>query len=116
TAGWLALLLAGTSGSPAPAQTFGPPIPTELVLVLLNREGSVRFTLATYYTQWENPFKIKETVYSRVLRMPVSSTFRLVASTPTSPLFEGTYVVNRYWSVGFWYNPIRGERLKKDVL
>ena len=31
------------------AQTFGPPVPTERLLQFLDREGNVRFTLASYY-------------------------------------------------------------------
>jgi hypothetical protein len=106
------LIIAST---PARAQSFGPPVATELVLVLLDREGSVRFTLSGYYTEWENPFRITVYRYSDLLDRRVAGHFRLQARTPVSPLFEGKYVLSRHWSVGFWYNPIRGERLEKTV-
>src|SRR3954454_9105019 len=101
------LALAG----PVRAQSFGPPVPTELVLVLLKRDANVRFTLSTYYAAWQNPFQVTASVRSNLLNRRVTQTFRLFASTPASPLFEGTYVLNPRWAVGFWYNPIRGERL-----
>jgi hypothetical protein len=94
---------------------FGPPVPTEQVLVLLDREGTVRFTLAGFYTSWENPFKIPVTTFSTLLNRPVTKQFNLTASTPASPLVEALYVLNRHWSVGLWYNPIRGEHLKQTV-
>jgi hypothetical protein len=117
----LVYFLAGPTVRPARAQSFGPPVPTELVLVLLDREGSVRFTLASYYTAWENPFRLTVTTFSpgrASLGLPgaVSQTYRLVANTPASPLVEGNYVLTRRWSVGFWYNPIRGERLRTMVM
>jgi hypothetical protein len=102
-------------GAPARAQMFGPPVPTELVLVLLDREGSVRFTLSGYYTAWENPFRVPVTVSSDLLDRQVTRQFRLVGDTAASPLFEGMYVLSRRWGVGFWYNPIRGERLRQTV-
>jgi hypothetical protein len=106
--GAVGLLGLGLCCGSARAQTFGPPVPTELVLVLLDREGTVRFTLASYYTLWENPFRLT------LLRMDGSATRTVTrtAQTPSSPLIEGTYVLSRRWSAGFWYNPIRGERLK----
>jgi hypothetical protein len=90
-------------------------VPTELVLVLLDREGNVLFTLSGFYTRWENPFKVPVTVFSELLDRPVSREFTLVADTPASPLIEGKYVLSRRWSVGFWYNPIRNERLRQTV-
>jgi hypothetical protein len=99
----------------ARAQSFEPPVPTERVLVLLDREGNVRFTLSSYYTAWENPFRISVSTSSALLNRTVTRDFRLTASTPASPLFEGTYQVSRNWGVGFWYNPIRGERLQTTV-
>ena len=111
----LVLLLAGLSVPPARAQSFGPPVPTELVLVLLDREGTVRFTLSSYYAQWQNPFQITVPVFSDLLCTTVTKKFNLIASTPASPLFEGKYVLSRRWSAGFWYNPISGERLRKAV-
>src|SRR5437763_10615506 len=89
------LLLTGLIVSPVRAQSFGPPVPTELVLVLLDREGTVRFTLSSYYTQWQNPFRITESVFSGLLGRRVRTNFRLIASTPASPLFEGKYVLSR---------------------
>jgi hypothetical protein len=101
--------------SPIAAQTFEPPVPTERVLVLLDREGSARFTVAAYYTSWENPFRISVSTSSDLLNRTVTRNFNLVASTPASPLVEGTYVLGRRWAVGFWYNPIRGEHLQDTV-
>jgi hypothetical protein len=111
----LLLFLATSIAAPVRAQSFGPPVPTELVLVLLDREGSVRFTLSSYYAQWQNPFQGKVTAFSPALRRRITVPFRLLGATPSSPLFEGNYVLSRRWSVGFWYNPIRGERLEQTV-
>jgi hypothetical protein len=96
------------------AQSFGPPVPTELVLVLLDREGNVRFTLSGYYARWENPFRVTLTATDS-FGAEVTQKFRFVAETPSSPLLEGKLVVSRRWAVGFWYNPIRGEQLRTDV-
>ena len=102
--------------SPARAQSFGPPVQTEVILQFFDRHGNARFTLATYYAQWQNPFRIGVTTVSPALNFqPVSGNFRLVGDTPASPLFEGTYTLSRRWRVGLWYNPIRGERLRKTV-
>jgi hypothetical protein len=111
----LLLLLAGPVVGPARAQSFGPPVPTELVLVLLSREGNVRFTLSSFYASWQNPFQVQVRTFSNALQRRVSSQHRLLAATPSSPLFEGSYYLSRRWSVGFWYNPIRGERLQETV-
>jgi hypothetical protein len=101
--------------SPARAQSFGPPVPTELVLVLLDREGNVRFTLSGFYASWQNPFQVSASVRSDLLNRRVTKTFRLFAATPSSPLLEATYVISRRWGIGLWYNPIRGERLQQTV-
>jgi hypothetical protein len=90
-------------------------VPTALILVLLDKSGHPRFVLGAYAAQWENPFKVKVATFSPALEQVVSGQVRAIASTPVSPLFEGTYAVSRRWSVGFWYNPIRGERLRKSV-
>lgn len=109
------LLLTFAFCEAAGAQSFGPPVPTELVLVLLDREGNVRFTLSGFYAAWQNPFQVTASVRSNLLNRRVTKTFRLFAATPSSPLLEGTYVLSRRWGVGFWYNPIRGERLQQTV-
>jgi hypothetical protein len=102
--------------APARAQSFGPPVQANVILQFFDRQGNARFTLGTYYAQWENPFRVAVTTVSPALNFqPVSGTFRLVGETPASPLFEGTYTLSRRWRVGFWYNPIRGERLRKVV-
>jgi len=100
---------------PACAQSFGPPVPTDLILVLLDKSGHARFTLGAYAAQWENPFRVTVRTFSPALGEVVSGKVRAIASTPASPLFEGTYALSGRWSVGFWYNPIRGERLRKSV-
>jgi hypothetical protein len=101
---------------PARAQSFGPPVQTDVVLQFFDRQGRERFTLAGYYAQWENPFHVSVTTVSPALNFqPVSGSFRLVGDTPASPLFEATYTISRHWRVGLWYNPIRGERLQKVV-
>jgi hypothetical protein len=100
----------------ARAQSFGPPVQMDVILQFFDRQGHARFTLATYYAQWENPFRVGVTTVSPALNFqPVSGSFRLVGETPASPLFEGTYTLSPRWRVGFWYNPIRGERLRKAV-
>jgi hypothetical protein len=110
---FLLALLLGSITPPVCAQSFGPPVPTELVLVLLDREGTVRFTLSGFYTEWQNPFRITlGPRYSTIDRRLETGHFRLLAATPVSPLLEGKYVLGRRWSLGFWYNPIRGERLR----
>ena len=109
------LLTFAFSGATASAQSFEPPVPTERVLVLLDREGNVRFTLSGFYTSWENPFRVSVSTSSALLGRTVTRDFSLTADTPASPLFEGTYQVGRRWGVGFWYNPIRGERLQTTV-
>src|SRR5207249_825607 len=38
-----------------------------------------------------------------------------IGDTPASPLFEAKYNLSRHWSLGLWYNPIRGERIHKTV-
>src|SRR5437667_74839 len=92
-------LLSLASCGAARAQSFEPPVPTERVLVLLDREGNVRFTLSSYYTAWENPFRVSVSTSSGLLNRTVTRHFKLTASTPASPLFEGTYQVNRNWGV-----------------
>jgi hypothetical protein len=99
----------------ARAQSFEPPVSSQRLLVLLDQEGNVRFTLASYYTAWENPFRVSVSTNSALLNRVVTRDFRLVAGTPASPLLEGTYLLGRRWAVGFWYNPIRGEGLQTTV-
>src|SRR5262249_22296901 len=102
--------------SPAHAQSFGPPVQADVILRFFDRQGNVRFTLASYYAVWENPYRVSVTTVSPALNFqPVSGTFRLTGDAPPSPLFEGTYTISPRWRVGFWYNPIRGERLQKLV-
>jgi hypothetical protein len=112
---FLILLMVGSSAGPARGQSFGPPVPTDLVLVLLDREGNVRFTLSGYYAHWQNPFQVTAAAVSATDCMTHLQKVRTFAKTPASPLFEGQYVLSRRWSVGFWYNPIRGERLRTTV-
>jgi hypothetical protein len=111
----LTLLVVGPLAPTAQAQSFGPPVPGRLLLVLLDKEGNVRFTLGSYYASWENPFRVRLTTFSPALGQVVSRRISIVGDTPASPLFEGTYVLSPRWSIGFWYNPIRGERLRKTV-
>jgi hypothetical protein len=111
----MVLLLGGPALQPARGQSFGPPVPTDLVLVLLDREGNVRFTLSGYYAHWQNPFQVTAAAISATDCMTHLQKVRTFAKTPASPLFEGQYVLSRRWSVGFWYNPIRGERLNTVV-
>jgi hypothetical protein len=100
----------------ARAQSFGPPVQTEVILQFFDRQGHPRFTLAGYIAQWQNPFRVGVTTVSPALNFqPVSASFRLIGDTPASPLFEGTYTISPRWRAGFWYNPIRGERLRKLV-
>jgi hypothetical protein len=97
------------------AQSFEPPVSTQRLLVLLDQEGSARFTLVGYYTAWVNPFRVSVSTSSAVANRVVTRNFRLTASTPASPLFGGTYLLSRRWGVGFWYNPVRDERLQTTV-
>src|SRR5437870_536284 len=64
-------LLAAVASRPARAQSFGPPVQSEVILQFFDRQGHARFTLAAYYAQWENPFHITVPVYSRQLHRPV---------------------------------------------
>jgi hypothetical protein len=113
--GFLVLALIGALAAPARAQMFSPELLTELLTELMYREGNARFTFSGYYARWENPFRVRVTRYSDLLGQRVTRGFRLIADTPASPLFEGKYSLNRRLRVGFWYNPIRGERLQKTV-
>jgi hypothetical protein len=120
--GALALCLSGLLAVPVGCQSFGPPLLGEVLYQLQDREGTTRFTLATYAAQWQNPFSFHVTVFSPALadlgEYPVvTRRFRrlLIADTPSSPLVEATYSLGKRWSLGLWYNPIRGERLRKTV-
>lgn len=101
---------------PTQAQSFGPPVPSRLILVLLDRAGNPRFTLSAYSAYWENPFRVTVRTVSD-LRLSlgwdplVSRTVKLVGKRSASPLMESTYALSHRWAVGFWYNPIhdRGE-------
>jgi hypothetical protein len=106
----LVFLLTGVGLPAAHAQSFSPP--SGLVFLLL-KEG--RLTLSGFYTQWENPFNINLTTFNFATLETVSATVRVFADTPVSPLIEGKYELSPRWSVGFWYNPIRGERLRERV-
>jgi hypothetical protein len=114
----LALFIIGLSVRPAAGQIFTsdstPPGETA---------PNLRFLVAAYYTQWQNPYRILvggtsliPTPTRSAPRM-VSQTVRLTARTPASPLVEGRYSFGRPWgwSAGAWYNPVRGERLRKVV-
>src|SRR5204863_212547 len=94
--------------------TLSPPVTIAQDMVV-KRAANVRFTLSSFYAAWQNPFQVSASVRSELLNRRVTQTFRLFAATPASPLLEGTYVLGRRWGVGFWYNPIRGERLQKTV-
>jgi hypothetical protein len=110
----LVLLLDGLSAPAARAQIFHALPPWEELTGPLARTG--RFTLAAYAAQWENPFRVTVTTVSPAMNFrKVSRTVRLIGETPASPLLEGAYALGRGWNVGFWYNPIRGERLRKNV-
>jgi hypothetical protein len=112
---FLILMLAGLPAPAARAQAFGPPLPLEHLLVLLDRHGNPRFTFGSYYTEWQNPFTIRLTAFNTSILQPVSATVRVVGDTPASPLFEGTYAMGPRWAVGFWFNPLRREHLRKKV-
>jgi hypothetical protein len=107
-------LFAGVN--PVRAQSFGPPVQTNVILQYFDRQGNARFTLAAYFAQWEVPVSIPVTVVSPALNFQtVSRNFRLTGDSPASPLIEGTYTLSPRWRIGFWYNPIRGERVRKTV-
>jgi hypothetical protein len=116
---WLAAgcwLLSPVASRPAQAQSFGPPVRSEVILEFFDSQKNVRFTLATYYANWENPFRTTIRTVSPALGFqPVRRKVRIIANTPLSPLLEGTYTISKRWRVGFWYNPIRGERIQKTV-
>lgn len=104
------------SSGVARAQSFGPPVQTEVLLQFYDRAGNVRFSFAAFFAQWENPFRVTVTTVSPALNFQtVTQSYRIVGDTPASPLFEGTYTLSPHWRVGFWYNPIRGERIRKTV-
>jgi hypothetical protein len=73
-----------------------------------------RLRVGAYLALWENPFLV-DVPYTDPDLNPMTRTFRLVPDTPPSPLIEATYRLNRRWSVGLWYNPIRGEQLRATV-
>jgi hypothetical protein len=112
---FLLVLLSTLAPLPAHAQRFFPTLPAAQLFVVKDRHGNPRFILALYAAQWENPFRVTVRTITIPQGQLVSGTFRVVASTPTSPLIEGSYALSRRWSVGLWYNPIRGERLQKTV-
>jgi hypothetical protein len=110
------LLLAAVAAGPARAQSFGPPLLGEVLYQLQDREGNPRLTLEAYSTFWRNPFEI--TLMRVAPGNPprlATRTVRLVAHPAPSPLVEATYHLGGRWSLGFWYNPIRGERLSREV-
>jgi hypothetical protein len=113
--GLLILLLLAAMGAPAHALQFS----AEVLTREARREGDpdrrLQFRASGFYTAWENPFQVRVTRFSELLGREVTRSFRVVAGTPVSPLIEGVYVVKRGWKVGFWYNPIRGEQLRKTV-
>jgi len=108
---WLGsfLLLPGLGSEPARAQRF---FAEGVVLV-----GEPRFTLTLQYASWENPFHVIVSVPGgpEVDFGRVSRTVRVVADTPASPLLEAEYRLGSRWRAGFWFNPIRGERLRQTV-
>ena len=117
-AGLLALFcsLVSLTCHPVQAQSFGPPVRSEVILEFLDLQHNVKFTLAAYYTSWQNPFRTTITTVSPALGFQkVSRTVRIEGDTPASPLLEGTYTVSKQWRVGFWYNPIRGEKIRQMV-
>jgi hypothetical protein len=113
----LFLLLACCSTSPSGAQSFSP-VGSMVFVELRDRYGNSRFTLATYATQWPNstPWTIRLTTFNFETLEIASATFNSFSDNrPVSPLMEAVYVLSPRWSVGFWYNPIRGERLHRQV-
>lgn len=115
-----ALLAAGSATlfygcAPARAQQFSQLAPVEKLLVLQAGGRDRRLTVAAYATLWENPFRVSVTTFSIPRGGLVSGQFRVNAETPASPLLEASYQLGRQWSLGLWYNPIRGERLRKAV-
>jgi hypothetical protein len=113
----LFLLLACCSTAPTGAQSFSP-VGSMVFVELRDRHGNSRFTLATYATQWptSTPWTIRLTTFNFETLEIVSATFRGFADNrPVSPLMEAVYLLSPRWSVGFWYNPIRGEQLHRRV-
>jgi hypothetical protein len=103
-------------GGPAGAQSFGPPVKSAVILEFFDSKGNTRFTLATFYAQWKNPFRTTiKTVSPALGFVPVSRQVTLAGDPRASALFEGTYTASKRWRIGFWYNPVRGERLKALV-
>src|SRR5437870_7834869 len=60
-------LLSSLSMRAAEAQSFGPPVRSEVILQFFDSQKNVRFTLAAYYTSWENPFRATITTVSPAL-------------------------------------------------
>jgi hypothetical protein len=117
-AGLLALFcsLVSLTCQPVQAQSFGPPVRSEVILEFFDSQHNVKFTLAAYYTSWQNPFRTTITTVSPALGFQkVSRSVRIVGDTPASPLLEGTYTISKQWRIGFWYNPIRGEKIRQRV-
>jgi hypothetical protein len=110
------LLLSGMVIKTVPAQSFGPPLTGEVLYQLQEREGTTHLSLASYAAWWSNPVLHR---VSRSLpgfgRSGSPQTHQLVqmGETTTSLLLEATYTLGQRWSVGGWYNPIRGERVRE---
>lgn len=110
---WTSVCLLLAAGTPVRAQSFGPPVKTAVILEFFDSQGNTRFTLSTYYAQWKNPFQMTVRTVSPALGfLPVSRQVTLVGEPRASMLFEGTYTINQRWRVGFWFNPVRGERIR----
>jgi hypothetical protein len=116
----LAFWLCLSAVRPAAAQSFGPPVQTELLLEFFDREGNVRFTLAAYLANWKNPYQVRVRAFSPALNSLglnpiVTGQFRLISKATSSALFEGSYSLDSRWSVGFWYNPVQDSSEQKVV-
>jgi hypothetical protein len=111
----LVLLLSGLMVPAVQAQSFGPPVSPDLLLVLLDRQGNVRFTLSAYNATWESPFRVRVDTFSYALLQPVSGQVSLIGEASASPLIEASYYLSRRWAVGLWYNPIHDSSKAKYV-
>jgi hypothetical protein len=105
------VLLLGVMAVPrAQSQSFGPPVAPQQLLVLLDRYGNPRFTLAVYMAEWQSQLPLQVQVEVTAPTLTKLARVNIRSGFSFSPLLEGEYSMGRHWSLGFWYNPVRGGR------
>jgi hypothetical protein len=108
-------VLLGSGTPPAHSQLYFAEDSKPTAIALQRAEDGSRFTLSAYYAQWQNPYRFRVTIVDPVTSVSTTRSVRLVADTSSSPLVEAGYRPARRWRIGFWYNPVRGERLTEQI-